>query len=233
MITMSSFKNLKHMFLRLLVVLFLIFISITLISGSSMAADGDNGSSDLGWWLFYIVLIVLIVIVILWVLTYFYLNKIIKRLRGERDKIKRYESRKDADREHDHQEKARDRKRRARAPKGNCLVCNRKFIPGADAYQCECGKFMHVHCLAEMELCPNCGRDVDKDTGVVRIEDSGGSDTPGAGRSKINRLIKAKLCPVCNKIIKAGESAMECDRCQTIMHIKCSDKTRKCPKCGA
>ena len=151
---------------------------------------------------------------------------------AERDKIKRYESRKESDRERDHQEKARDRKRRARAPKGNCLVCNRKFIPGADAYQCECGKFMHVHCLAEMELCPNCGRDVDKDTGVVRIEDSGGSDSPGAGRSKINRLIKAKLCPVCNKIVKAGETAMECDRCQTIMHVKCSDKSRKCPKCG-
>jgi hypothetical protein len=164
------------------------------------------------------------------------MRKVIKRLETERDKVVRYEKRKESDREREFKEEARDKRRRARAPKGNCIVCNRKFIPGADAYQCECGKFIHVHCLSDMSLCPHCGRDIDKDYGVVRLEESGRSGSEAsrrASRTKINRLLKAKFCPVCNKIIKAGDSGMQCDRCEAVFHVKCSDKARTCPKCGA
>jgi hypothetical protein len=232
MMKLSALNAFNKLILRIFLVLFSIFIISTIFTGSALAEE--NGDSlDLGWILFYITLVVLIVIVILWIVTYLIMRNVIKRLQADSDKIRRYEKRKDADSDRRRSEKERDHKRRARAPKGNCLVCNRKFIPGADAYQCECGKFMHIHCLAEMSICPNCGREIDKDYGVVRVEDSKGPESVGGGsRTKVSRILKAKLCPVCNKIIKAGETAMQCDGCESLMHIKCSDKTRRCPKCG-
>lgn len=228
----SSFFNLKKVFIKFSIISILLLILLT-TSGSALADSGSD-SLDLGWILFYITLIVLIVIVILWVVTYFIMRKAIKQLEAQVGKVQRYEDRKDRDRDRRYQEKERDRKRRARAPKGNCLVCTRKFIPGADAYQCDCGKYIHVHCLSGLTLCPHCGREIDQDYGVVRLEDDGRGerDRGGASRTKINRLIKAKFCPVCTKIIKAGDSGMECDNCSAVFHIKCSDKTRKCPKCG-
>ncbi len=159
---------------------------------------------------------------------------VIKKIESKHEKIVRYEERKEADKERKYKEYARETKRKARAPKGNCTVCNRKFIPGADAYQCECGKFIHVHCLAEMSLCPYCGREIDKEYGVVRIEDNEVRGSARVGtRTQVRRLLKPNLCPVCNKIIKAGDSGMQCDRCEAIMHLKCSEKARTCPKCGA
>ncbi len=229
----DNINSIMHTLFKIGVIYFSL-ISILLIFSTSAVADNGSGDSlDWGWILFGITLIILIIIVILWVVTYFIMRGVIKRLQADSDKIKRYESRKDKDMAHHKEEMDREQKRRARAPKGNCLVCNRKFIPGADAYQCDCGKFMHVHCLAEMQICPYCGRDINKDYGVVRMEDAKGVETHGSSRTKVNRLIKAKLCPVCNKIIKAGDSGIQCDRCETVMHVKCSDKTRKCPKCGA
>ena len=208
-----------------------IFLFFILVPGFALAASDDT-NSGLGWILFYITLIILIIIIILWLVTYFIMHGAIKRLEAEGGKLRRYEDRKDRDLEHREHEEDRERQRRKRIPKGNCEVCNRKFIPGADAYQCECGKFMHVHCISDMSLCPHCGRDIDKNYGVVRVEDSKGSrGSDSTSRRKINRLLKAKFCPVCNKIIKAGDSAMECD-CGAMMHVKCSDKTRRCPKCG-
>jgi hypothetical protein len=220
-----------HYTLFTILITILLFTSISLGSVSAESSNDDN--AGLGWILFYITLIVLIVIVVLWIVTYFIMRGVINRLEGDRNKIRRYESRKEADVEKRDQERDRERRRHARTPTGTCLVCNRKFIPGSDGYQCDCGKFIHVHCLAELSLCPHCGRDIDKDTGVVRLEGSG-RDRGSAGkttRTKINRLIKAKFCPVCNKIIKAGDSGMECD-CGAVFHGKCSEKTRICPKCG-
>jgi ribosomal protein L33 len=216
--------------LSITIIITLLFIAST---GLALAEGENNDNSGTGWILFYITLVILIVIIILWIVTYVIMRGVIKRLESERDKVVRYEKRKEKDEERLDHEHAREGRRRARAPKGNCLVCNRKFIPGADAYQCDCGKFIHVQCLAEMSLCPHCGREIDKDYGVVRVEDSGSGARGGrVSRTKINRLIKAKFCPVCNKIIKAGDSGMQCDRCEAVMHNKCSDKARTCPKCG-
>ena len=198
----------------------------------ALAESGDNDNASLGWILFYITLVILIVIVILWVVTYFIMRGAIKRIESDRAKLRRYESRKDFDRDKREREGRREVSRKKRAPTGNCIVCNRKFIPGADAYQCDCGKFIHVHCLSEISLCPNCGREIEESYGVVRVEDTGDDrsiDRPS--RKKISRLMKAKFCLVCRKIIKAGDSAMECD-CGATFHIRCSDKARKCPKCG-
>jgi hypothetical protein len=186
---------------------------------------------DLGWILFYITLIILIVIVILWIVTYVIMRGAIKRLESQHDKLRRYESRKDFDKDRGYREERREVQRRKRAPRGNCLVCNRKFIPGADAYQCECGKFIHVHCLADMSLCPHCGRDIEEDYGIIRVEGTSAGGADRTGRKKIDRLMKAKFCPVCNKIIKAGDSGMQCD-CGAVFHAKCSDRAKKCPKCG-
>jgi hypothetical protein len=210
----------------LIIIMFLITIP------SSVLAQSDNNDGT-GWLLFWITLGALIVIVALWIVTYFIMRGVVKRLEGERDKVRRYESRKDADKDHSYREEDRERQRRKRVPTGDCLVCNRKFIPGADAYQCECGKFIHVHCLSDIPMCPHCGRDIEKDVGVVRIEDTGRRRGGGdhAGRKKVNRLMKAKFCPVCNKIIKAGDSAMQCD-CGATFHLKCSNKAKRCPKCG-
>ncbi len=217
---------------QILISILLIFL---LIAGIASADSGNNDDSGLGWILFYITLIILIVIVILWIITYVIMRGAIKRIESDRNKLRRYESRKDFDKDRRSREEDRDAHRRKRTPTGNCLVCNRKFIPGADAYQCECGRFIHVHCLSEMTLCPNCGREIEDDYGVVRVEGGGGAGAGASGdritRKKINRLMKAKFCPVCNKIIKAGDSGMQCD-CGAVFHIKCSDKTRKCPKCG-
>ena len=217
-------------------VLICILFLITITSGTVAAEGNDSGNSDLGWILFDIMVVVLIIVVILWIVTYFIMRGVIKRLESERDKVVRYEKRKDSDREREYKEEARDKRRRERAPKGNCIICNRKFIPGADVYQCECGKFIHVHCLSDISLCPNCGRDINKEYGVVRLEGSEPSSTRASGkvtRTKINRLLKAKFCPVCNKIIKAGDSGMQCDRCEVVFHMKCSEKAKTCPKCGA
>ena len=85
-----------------------------------------------------------------------------------------------------------------------------------------------------MSLCPHCGREIDKEYGVVRIEESEGRSGVKSGtRTQGRRLLKAKFCPVCNKIIKAGDSGMQCDRCEAVMHLKCSEKARTCQKCGA
>jgi hypothetical protein len=217
---------------KLMSILFLIFMILVVIPSSVLAATGDDSNSGLGWILFYITLVILIVIIVLWMITYFIMRGVIKRLESSGDKVRRFEARKDMDEEHRYKEEDRNRQRRKRTPTGNCLVCNRKFIPGADAYQCECGKFMHVHCLSDMALCPHCGREINEDYGVVRVEDSGrggGSDRPA--RKKINRLLKAKFCPVCNKIIKAGDAGIQCD-CGAVFHERCSDRARKCPKCG-
>jgi hypothetical protein len=217
--------------LSILIPFLLVFISI---SGSVVAGEDGNDNAGLGWILFYITLVVLIIIIILWIITYVIMHGVIKRLESKHDKIVRYEERKEADKERKYKEHARDEKRKARAPKGKCTVCNRNFIPGADAYQCECGKFIHVHCLADMSLCPHCGREIDKEYGIVRIEESEGrSGGQGGTRTQVRRLLKAKFCPVCNKIIKAGDSGMQCDRCEAVMHMKCSDKAKTCPKCGA
>ena len=218
----------------LLSILFSFFLIVLVVPGFVSAASGDDDNAGLGWILFWITLGILIVIVILWIITYFIMRGVIKRLGAESGKLRRYESRKELDEERTDREKDRDRQRRKRVPTGNCLVCNRKFIPGADAYQCDCGKFIHVHCLSEGSLCPHCGREIDRDVGVVRVEDKGraGTGSDMVTRKKINRLLKAKFCPVCNKIIKAGDSAMQCD-CNATFHLKCSDRARKCPKCGS
>lgn len=221
------------MTLMKIITIFIPILLIFLTISASVVAGDNDGNSGLGWILFYITLIILIIIVILWIVTYVIMRGVIHRLESKRDKIVRYEKRKESDRERDFKERARESKRKARAPKGNCIVCNRKFIPGADAYQCDCGKFIHLHCLAEMSLCPHCGREIDKDYGVVRVEDTGedrGRDRRSS-RTEIKRLLKAKFCPECNKIIKAGDSGMECDNCGAIMHIKCSEKAKTCPKC--
>lgn len=215
----------------LISILFSLLIGLVLLPGSVLAASNDD-SSGLGWILFYVTLVILIVIIILWLITYYIMRGAIKRLEAQSGKIKRYETRKELDSDRRHSEDERESQRKKRTPTGNCLVCNRKFIPGADAYQCECGKFMHVHCLSDMALCPHCGRDIDKDYGIVRVEGTGrGGGTDRVSRKKINRLLKAKFCPVCNKIIKAGDSGIQCD-CGAVFHEKCSDKAKKCPKCG-
>ncbi len=194
-------------------------------------SNNDDGLS-LGWILFYITLVILIVIIILWIITYVIMRRAIARVEAERNKLRRYESRKDFDTGRRGREERREVQRLKRTPTGNCEVCNRKFIAGADAYQCECGKFIHVHCLSEITLCPNCGREIEKDYGIVRVEGtSRGGGRDRVSRKKIDRLLKAKFCPVCNKIIKAGDSGMQCD-CGAVFHVKCSDKARKCPKCG-
>ncbi len=218
-------------------ILILVLLFLSILSGSTYGGDDNGNSTNLGWILFYITLVVLIIIVILWIITYVIMRGVISRMQSKHDKLRRYESRKDSDLERKSHEEARERKRSARTPKGNCIVCNRKFIPGADAYMCECGKFIHVHCLSEISLCPHCGRELDKDYGIVRVETpsrrgSGGSAAnESPHRIRIDRLIKARFCPVCNKIIKAGDCAMECS-CNATFHEKCSYKARTCPKCG-
>ena len=214
-------------------ILLSLLLILTMTTGVVSAESNSDDNAGLGWILFYITLIILIIIVVLWIVTYVIMRGVISRLGTDRDKLRRFETRKDKDLDRKDHEQDRDRRKRAQAPTGNCLVCNRKFIPGSDGYQCECGKFIHVHCLADLSLCPHCGRDIEEDTGIIRLEGSGSdrSSTSRASRTKINRLIKAKFCPVCNKIIKAGDSGMECDNCGAIFHEKCSDKTRICPKC--
>lgn len=225
----ESYRSIRIVFVALVTILLL----FSMVPGVVYAESNGDDNAGLGWILFYITLIILIIIVILWIVTYVIMRGVIKRLEAGSDKLRRYESRKEEDLDRREREKDRKAGRRARAPTGTCLACKRKFIPGSDAYQCRCGKFIHVHCVADMSLCPYCGREIEKDIGIVRLEDAGRERGAVAGstRTKINRLIKAKFCPWCNKIIKAGDSAMECD-CGAIFHVKCSEKAKVCPKCG-
>jgi len=231
---LNNNKNYIRVILRAFFVLFSLYLFLIIIPGMAVADSNNDGNAGLGWILFYITLVVLIIIIILWAISYWIMRGVILRLGAESDKIKRYEERKRVASDREYHEKDRDRRRKARSPKGNCIVCNRKFIPGSDAFQCECGKFIHVHCLTDLSLCPHCGREIDKDYGIVRLEETGDSRVARsqASRTKIRRLIKPKFCPVCNKIIKAGDSAMECDNCGAVFHPKCSDRAKVCPKCN-
>ncbi len=214
-------------------------IMFNLINNGKVIFTASNSSNSNpiqpGWLMLWCLLIILIVIITIWIFTWVFMHRIIQRLRAELETLRSNNDSEVNRARYNKQleyERTRQSDRASRRPKGNCTVCNHPHDPGSDAFRCKCKTFIHLHCLQELILCPKCGANVSEVGGIIRSDERAEVDLRATSmHRKVNRLLTAKLCSYCNKIIRAGEPAIQCNNCRALYHEKCNVQLKLCIKC--
>jgi hypothetical protein len=111
-----------------------------------------------------------------------------------------------------------------------CTICLGRLEPGTALTFCDCGKFFHLACIYEIDVCPLCGFE------LVTIEEEEPStpiENPEKGEVKDEEygtdMVEIMYqCPLCESYV--DEDTEQC-KCGAIFDNR-EEEVYLCPQCG-
>ncbi|MDO9536838.1 MAG: hypothetical protein Q7J68_00780 [Thermoplasmata archaeon] len=90
-----------------------------------------------------------------------------------------------------------------------CAICLGKLEPGMALSFCNCGKFFHLECIAELDTCPLCEFAITLNIGT--LDNSVGDTLPDYEESPENDIIEIVYqCPECESYVHENSEKCSC-----------------------